>query len=116
MLLTGSDIRYVDIIPVPLEFSTSVFEVWICPKVFGDSGGIVGLLLVRDGKHGDYSGKCPLERPWFEKEELSHLNQVSFHVLLPILAPFGYFCWLVKSCFRAAAWCQLHHRDQNRSS
>lgn len=57
MPLTGSDSGYVDIIPVPLEFSASVFEVWICPKVFGDSGGIIGLLLVRDRKHEGYSGE-----------------------------------------------------------
>lgn len=77
MPLTESDNGHVDIIPVPLEFTASVFEVWICPKVFGDSGGSIGPLLVRDRKHGGYSGKCPLEGPWAEEEELFHLNQVS---------------------------------------
>lgn len=77
MPLTESDSGHVDIIPVPLEFTASVFEVWICPKVFGDSGGSIGPLLVRDRKHGGYSGKCPLEGPWAEEEELFHLNQVS---------------------------------------
>lgn len=77
MPLTGPDSGYVDIIPVQLEFSASVFEVWICPKVFGDSGGGVGPLLVRDEQHGGYSGKCPLEGPGAKKEELFHLNQVS---------------------------------------
>lgn len=77
MPLTGTGTGYIDIIPVLLEFTDSVFEVWICPRVLEDSRGRSRHFLARDRKHGSSSGKCPLEGPWTEKEELSHLNQVS---------------------------------------